>query len=710
MHIIITNFINSSYYLIPKTRFKFLPKLNTKISNLLQTYKKKSKFNFKKVSTQHNFVKTFKKFLLFVFVTTRFKFYNKFFTLTTLDQKKILKKYSLKFLKIFFNLIYKNNSVRILKLFNLFKTLTQKYTRTVPKKVTTQKPKLFINYITYKYDTINSLLGYQTLLSSSLNENFFLLRDFNLKKQFLYYFQIDLPNMSRKILRKKFTLSPDEEFFLYTTPFNEFSILPLTVSENQTKFFKTYYKSTSLKNHLKGNLELLNLINLNHNFIKSLFIFKKKINWIIFNSNQNQFYFNQNSKLVLKLSQFIFFNSPELLNLKLESYDDITLKFFFKKIKPVKIFNNFKKINYFQFYQNYKKINQILKIRLKSKFKIFKIRLKQILNLIFYKNYNYSRSKKVQNLTKAAYKIFMDYKKYKTKFKLKFKNITIPKLFRKRHNFKVQNYKKFKLTKFKSKFKKFIFVPKSKLFNNRNLFSDFKYLNYFNLNKTNRLKSELNYKKTKKIETLFNNLNLKPKFKKKKALVQNLNYFYLKFKLILKFNEIVSGLVSIKKSTNKFKFFKKYSVYLSYFFSNFVTKITQNKFATKFFKVVKKKFFATIALNYKRIILSIFINLVLSYYSSVRLTKKSTRVRKLTFLKNLIKSSPDLIYNLVYKFISLSPVVSKLDQIEINPLTLYNFDSRFSTKKLIWFNEIQIYNFITNYKNNYILSTLNATT
>ena len=68
--------------------------------------------------------------------------------------------------------------------------------------------------------------------------------------------------MYRKILKKKYMLSKKEEFYLKTTPLKEFSKLPFLITENQNKFFKTYYKSTSLKNHLKGNLALLNLINI----------------------------------------------------------------------------------------------------------------------------------------------------------------------------------------------------------------------------------------------------------------------------------------------------------------------------------------------------------------------------------------------------------------------------------------------------------------
>ena len=552
--IIKKNYVNDFKKLVSLKYINLKKKIKKKknLKNLFNILKYNKLFKFKIFMNLRLY---FKMFTTLFYIKKKHKFFNNFFKL---KKKSKLNKIKM-FVQSYFTVLTLVNKINVgvvlflnIALDYFLMNYNKKNKKLIKIKTNSGHTKnLFITYYSKRYANIDSLLGLQGVFSSSIDENFYFLKEFNLTKQFLYYFEIYLPKMSKILIKKKLKKTTEEKFYLTHVPFRFFEHLPVVIGNKKNRFFKTYFKSTSLKNALKGTLPILNLININYNFIKGLFLFKKRINFLNFNNNLklNTFYFNLYPINFIKLKNaydYDQFNYSSILTY---------FKVFFKKKKILKIFNF--------------KSKRILKLNILNKKKL----------IIFKKIEQYRIRKSIKKSIKKKFK-FM--KKFKHKLNKKIIKKCIKKIIFKR-------FLSLKKLIFKSnrKLNSSLFFLKNK--QKINLLKKFFKINsnLIKFNKYNKVDLKYNLNLRTKINKLFfklfNNLKLKQQKKLKikkfnKTLKKNLFFIFNKFNNFLKFNRTLNSSSSLYSSKFKIRFLTGY--YLKFIqFKTFMKKFKMyNKF------------------------------------------------------------------------------------------------------------------------------------
>ncbi len=235
------------------------------------------------------------------------------------------------------------------------------------------KQKLFLTYLSLNYGVRQTSFGVEQMLQSSLNENFPFYKNFDIKKQFFYFYEIpipdDLENQSFAVQR-----------FFNTLPFNKLKYTPFIVSEQNHKFFKTYYKDNFVKNFNKKLFSSYNTLIYFFNFISGLFFFKKKIMFLEYQdllvNQQELYYFDEVERIMAPIDityDFDYHTKPDdddMISHALEG--EVYLKNLYslpKKFKLNKKINFFTKLKFFK--QNFFKCNYYRSYFIR-KFKILK--------------------------------------------------------------------------------------------------------------------------------------------------------------------------------------------------------------------------------------------------------------------------------------------------------------------------------------------------
>lgn len=295
--------------------------------------------------------------------------------------------------------------------FNYFKDrrteLIKAKKRTFLPKPPTQK--LFLTYLALNYGERQTSFGVEQLLQSSLNENFPFYKNFDIKKQFFYFYEIPIPD---DLENQSFAVQK----FFNTLPFNKVKYTPFIVSEQNHKFFKTYYKDNFVKNFNKKLFSSYNTLIYFFNFISGLYFFKKKIMFLeykdlLVNFNK-QFYFDEDNTILAPVEityDFNFSTKPaddDIISHALEGV--VFLKNLYllpKKLKSVKKDNYFAKLNFIKkkfikpiyyksyFLRKFKMLKSKKQFKFGAKIKNFQKRIKILLS--------YTNNSKIkQKLTK----------------------------------------------------------------------------------------------------------------------------------------------------------------------------------------------------------------------------------------------------------------------------------------------------------------------